>query len=85
MIYNNCFHFLSSSLFILITYKYFSNFFALNYHKLIFGGNYVRNKANLTHTLESFKIVFSIKFKRNGENSMTERIFKINGIDICTE
>ncbi|PFL51724.1 acetyltransferase, partial [Bacillus anthracis] len=43
MIYNNCFHFLSSLLFIVITYNYFSKFFVLNNHIIIFGGNYAIN------------------------------------------
>ncbi|MED2560748.1 alpha/beta hydrolase, partial [Bacillus thuringiensis] len=42
-------------------------------------------KKNLTHILELFKTVLLIKFKRNGANFMSEKIFKINGIDICTE
>ncbi|MEC3317382.1 alpha/beta hydrolase, partial [Bacillus thuringiensis] len=42
-------------------------------------------KTNLTHILESSKTVLLIKFKRNEANYMSEKIFKINGIDICTE
>ena len=42
-------------------------------------------KKNLTHILELFKTVLLIKFKRNGANFMSKKIFKINGIDICTE
>lgn len=58
------------------------------------GGNYatllinVSSKFNFVYILESYRFLFSIfviKSKRNGDNTMTEKMIKTNGTDICTE